>query len=251
MAQETFLGMMLKSFLPGLLAGGSNTTTFDAKDQALMEVKRKAGSVTVVVGTRETGCTTLCLRLAEFFGRPTYAVSPQETPPYWVKSVTLSEALSIIPENSTLILDDLPVYMGHRDYNETDVKRMEKAIPMVRHEKHPPEFLIGKVHLIFRTQSLAEADKYIGGCDLAFFKPQGLLTADMERNYAQRIYRKEVNPYFAGRSHDFILKHAWMKHQMYCGPITITKPNNEGHEVGWRPQEADKPRSAPETIIID
>ncbi len=259
MAQNDMLGMFFQ-LLPkvlGMTGTGGNTVNYNSKDQALMEVKGKAGSITVVLGTRETGCTTLCLRIAELFARPTFIISPQETPPAWAKPVTLSQALSgMIPEHSTLILDDLAVYMGNRDYSDADVKKMEKAIPMVRHDKHPPDYPIGKTHMIFRTQSAAQADKYILDCDLAFFKPLGLLTNDMERPSIARLYRKEINPYFAGKNTEFVRKHAYMMHQSYRGLITVSKPTNEGHEMayhpGQQPEGAPPPRSAPsETIIIE
>ena len=48
------------------------------RTDALEEVKRKDGSVSLDIGTRETGKTVLAHRLAEFYGRPTYSVSPEE-----------------------------------------------------------------------------------------------------------------------------------------------------------------------------
>jgi hypothetical protein len=76
---------------------------------------------------------------------------------------------------------------------------------MVRHERHPPEYPIGEIQLIFCSQSAAQADKYILDCDLAFFKPLGLLYHDLERPAIKRIYRDWVDPVFQGKDDFWIV----------------------------------------------
>jgi hypothetical protein len=190
---------------------------------ALEEVKRKDGSISLWIGTRETGKTVGAHREAEYFGRPTYTVSPEERPPSWITLVRLSE-IDKLPPRITLILDDLPAYMSNRDYNNQLVQAMERIVPMCRHKR--------KWHIIFNTQSTAQADKYILDCELAFFKPLGILMDDAERPNIRRIYRQLVNPYFENRTEDFIRKHAYMKSRTYVGGIGIKKPTDPG-----RPKE--------------
>ncbi len=184
------------------------------RDAALREVFRKDGSVTVWIGTRETGKTIGSQRQAEATGRPIYSISPEQRPPNWIIPVKLTD-LSTIPSRVTVIMEDLPSFMSNRDYNNSFIQEIEKIIPLVRHEK--------KWHLIFNTQSSAQADKYILDCDLAFFKPQGMLMEDVERSGIQKIYRHYVNPFFEHRSEQYIRRHAVMKSRTYVGGIAIVK----------------------------
>ena len=111
----------------------------------------------------------------------------------------------------------------HSDYTEEMARTMERIIPMVRHERQPPEFPVGEVHLIFCAQSAAQADKYILDCDMAFLKPLGLLYQDMERPNIRKIYREFVDPYFYGKSDLWIKRHAYMWHRQYRGGFPIAK----------------------------
>jgi hypothetical protein len=184
---------------------------------ALNEVKRKDGSVILWLGARETGKTVGAQRTAEFLGRPTYAVSPEEKLPNWIAPARL-EDLDKLPSNITLILDDIPAYMGNRDYNSRLIQSIEKIIPMVRHKR--------KWHLIFNTQASSQSDKAILMCDMAFCKPLGILMEDAERPNIRRIYKTYVNPYFDMKSQDFVRKHAFMLSNTYRGGISIAKPPN-------------------------
>ena len=213
----------LKYVLPYLLAqdqGSSprcTVTVLSAKNAALAAIKCKEGSVTVSIGGRDSGKTTLAYRLAEYFGRQTYAVTPEQAPPSWVRRIQPDEVLDMLAPNSTLICDDLPAWASNRDYNETLVRELERLIPMCRHEK--------KVHLIFCTQSAAQADKYILDCDLAFFKPLGLLMGGQERPSVDKIYKEKVNQHFQGKDDMFIKKHAYMLSRSWEGLVSIAKTN--------------------------
>lgn len=192
---------------------------YTQKDMALTRVKSKMGSVIVLLGSRDTGKTQLSYRLAEFLGRPTFAISPQQRPPSWITKLTLEDLLTKVPRKSTLILDDLPAYMNNRSYNDALVQMIERIIPMVRHEPHPPDYPVGEVHLIFASQSAAQADRYILDCDLAFFKPLGLLLQDVERPGIARIYKTMVDPLFEGKDDDYIHSHAFMLSRTFKGLI--------------------------------
>ena len=198
-------------------------TLLTDKDVALLNLKKKAGSVIVLLGSRDTGKTQLAYRLAEFLERPTYAVSPQQKPPDWITWVKLNEIEEKVKSRSTLIMDDLPAYMSNRDYSEQMVQVIEKMIPMVRHEAIPPEFPIGEIHLIFSSQSSAQADRYILDCDAAFLKPLGLLMGDIERPNIAKIYRMVVNEEFEGKDDAWIQKHAYMLSRGFKGLIEVSK----------------------------
>jgi hypothetical protein len=198
---------------------GQTYQTVTSKDTALNEIKQKAGSVTVIIGTRETGKSNLSYRWAEFLGRPTFCVSPQEQTPKWIRRINFPDILEIVPENATLILDDLPAYAGNRDYNDEMVRILNRIIPMVRHDRQPPEFPVGKVHLIFNTQSSAAADRFILDCDAAFFKPVGLLIE--ERPNVARIYKQFVNAEFEGKDSLWIKQHAYLMTPTWRGIIQI------------------------------
>jgi len=223
------LGLFLKVF-PYLLGyrpqeevSEASSTVLTEKDVALINLRNKDGSVTVVLGSRDTGKTELAYRLMEFFGRPCYAISPQQTPPSWIKKVKLEDVFDVVPPGSTLLCDDLPSYMGNRDYHEELVKTLEKVIPMVRHAPHPPDFPLGQIHLIFASQSAAAADRYILDCDAAFLKPLGLLMGDIERPNIARLYKTNVNPLFDGKGDMFTKTHAYMISRTFKGLIEVSK----------------------------
>ena len=194
-----------------------------AKDTALISVKNLPGSVTVMLGGRATGKSTLAYRFAQFLDRPTFAVSPQEVPPSWVRRIHLSQIEEMVGPRTTLICDDLPAYLSNRDYNEELSMVVERIIPMVRHERQPPEFPVGEVHLIFCSQTAAQADRYILDCDLAFLKPLGLLAYDIERPNIKRIYRSWVDPEFEQRDDVWIKRHAYMISRSWRGIVEINK----------------------------
>ncbi len=199
--------------------GSVTVQTVSDKDTALLELKNKSGSVSLVVGTRDTGKTVLSRRLAEFLGRPTYAISPQQMTPSWIRRINFTDIWEIVPSMSTIIFDDLPAYASNRDYNEEVVQSVEKLIPMVRHEPHPPEFPLGQLHLIFCTQSAVQADRYILDCDAAFLKPLGMFVE--ERQNVARAYRNYVNPEFDNKPSDWVKNHAYLMTPTWRGVIQI------------------------------
>ena len=189
--------------------------SISGKDQALLNLKSKDGAVIVILGTRDTGKTELAYRLAEFLGKPTFAISPEQKPhPKFIRLIKFDE-IDDVPASSTLFMDDLPMYASNRDYHEAFVRSLERIIPMCRHER--------KLHLIFASQTAAQADRYILDCDCAFLKPLGLLTADIERPQVKKIYDNEVNPYFENKSDDWIHKHAFMLSRNWKGIVGVKK----------------------------
>lgn len=235
--QKFLLGVTVKYIIPRLAGqGDAVNTTLNEKDMALLNIKRKKGSVTVILGTREMGKSELAYRWAEVLDRRTYGVSPEQKPPGWIERITLSDIKEKVKPWSTIIFDDLPAYAGNRDYNNSLVQELEQLIPLCRHEKC--------LHLIFNSQSSAQADKYILDCDLAFFKPLGILMDDVERPNIRRIYRNEVNPFFDGRSEWFIKRHAWMRSRSFIGGISVAKvPRTKTLEGGAVVLEPDEEES--------
>ena len=219
---KVILGLAYKYIYPWLQyklqpqAQQPGNISYSERDQALLSLKRKEGAVIVILGTRGMGKTELAYRLAEFLGKPTYAVSPEQKPhPGFITEINLDEVEERIPPRSTLICDDVPAWMSNRDYSDSFVKMLEKMIPMVRHKK--------KIHLIFNAQSSAAADKYILDCDMAFFKPLGLLYDDLERPNIRRIYKNNVDEHFEGKDEAWIVRHAVMWSRTFKGVIEIKK----------------------------
>lgn len=193
----------------------SGKRTLTQKDLALIALKKKEGAVLINVGRRGSGKTTVSYRLAEFIQKPTYGVFPEERDhPKFIRQIEIVD-IEKLPSGITLILDDLPVIAGNRDYNDPFVRAMEKVVPMVRHEK--------KMHLILNTQTCAQADKYFLDVDAAFLKPPSIFYEDVERPAIKKIYRDFVVPFFADKGEEFARRWCLMVSQDYKGPLEIAK----------------------------
>ena len=173
--------------------------------KSISTLRQKDGSVSVLIGRRESGKTVLGYRLAELLGRPIYAVSPEETPPKGVIELGLEELDEKPPPNSTLFLDDLPVYMGTHDYQNQLVRTVEKLVPVVRHRR--------KLHLIFATQLAALSDKYALDADCVFLKPPSLLYQDLERAAVKR-FQDDAAKVWEGKTDFWVRRHCYvLSHQ--------------------------------------
>ena len=203
-------------YLLGYKPPQKSRTVISEKDTALIDLRNKDGAVIVVLGARGLGKTELCYRLAEFIEKPTYAVSPEQKPhPSWIQNIKVEEVEEIVKPGSTVIYDDLPAYFSNRDYNEALARELERIIPMVRHER--------KWHLIFSSQSAAQADRYILDCDAAFLKPLGILMQDIERPNIARLYRNLIDPEFEGKDDYWIQRHCFMLTRQFKGMIEVKK----------------------------
>ena len=197
------------------LQGPVSTAPLSNKDAALLNLKQKRGAVIVVLGTRDTGKTELSYRLAEFIGKKTYAISPEQKPhPLFIEQIKLDEIDEKVKPGSTIILDDVPAYMSSRDYSDALVKTIERIIPMVRHER--------MLHLIFCSQSGSQADKYILDADAAFLKPGSVFFEDLERPGIKKLYQ-QAEPYFAGKTDHWLQRHAYMITRQWQGLIEVKK----------------------------
>lgn len=178
-------------------------------------LRRKDGSVTIIIGRRESGKTVLGYRLAELLGRPVYAVSPEQKPPTGVTRIDIEELDTEPPPNSTLFLDDIPVYASQRDYGVAAVRVLEKLIPVVRHDR--------KLHIISATQSSGLSDKFILDADMVLLKPANLLFGDLERPAVSRFYR-EVQPLFDEMSEYAQKRYVYVLTQGWRGMVRVLKP---------------------------
>lgn len=189
-------------------------TIITEKDLALINLKKKDGAVVLILGRRDSGKTVLAHRIAEFLERPVYAVSPEEKPPDWITEIKL-EDVERVPVNSTLIMDDLPVYMSSRDYSEALVRNIEKIIPVVRHPNK-------RLMLIFVSQTSGYADRWVMDADAVFLKQGSILYADIERPAVKKLMDKAA-PYFSGQNEYWLKRHAYLVTDSWEGIIGVTK----------------------------
>jgi len=183
----------------------------------VLKLRHKIGEVVLVLGRIESGKTVAAFRLAEIIGRPTYAVTPEEPPPSWVTELRLEELSERPPPGSTLILDDLPTYMGSRDYQNAYVQQVERLIPVVRKRR--------KIILIFSSQNSAQGDKYILASQLVLLKPPDLLFSDLERPGVSKLY-KQITPIYDRMSEYQQKRHVFVFAQDFRGLVRIDLPKN-------------------------
>ena len=143
-------------------------------------------------------------------------IAPSKKALPWIKLIELGQ-IEQIPPNSTLILDDLPVYMSSRDYNDQEVRVVEKFIPVCRHKG---------VVLIFCSQTSGFADRWVLDADVIFLKPSSLLYADLERPAVKKLADKAY-PHFEGQSEIWLKKHAYMITHDWEGVISVSQPSKE------------------------
>ena len=180
----------------------------------IARLRAKDGSVTLILGMRESGKSVMAYRLAHLLGRPTYAVSPEETPPKWASELELEELAQEPPPWSTLVMDDLPAYMSSRDYTDAYVKVVEQLIPVVRHRR--------KLHLIFSSQSSGLSDKWCMDADVILMKPLSFLYADLERAAVKKLADK-LMPLFNEMSEEQQLRHCYVFSRQFIGMCRVEK----------------------------
>jgi len=203
-----------------------------------MNLKKKLGAVILILGKRESGKTVLAYRLSEFLNRPTYVVSPNQKPLPWMTSIKL-EDVENVPPKSTLLLDDIPVYLSSKDYHESLVRNVEKLIPVVRHKG---------IMLIFCSQTSGFADKWVMDADAIFLKQFSILYADIERPAVKKLMDKAA-PYFEGKSEIWLKKHSYFITDSFEGIISISKASKDANvpvegefeEVPIQPYESQAP----------
>ena len=181
-----------------------------AKDAALQNLKRKDGGVILILGRRESGKTILSRRVAQFMGRKTYAISPEEKLPSWITKIAIEE-VDDLPPDSTLLLDDLPVYMSSRDYQEAAVRTIERLIPVTRHRK---------IWLVFISQTSGFADRWVLDADAIFLKQFSLLYADIERPSVKKLMDK-AKPHFEDKSDEWMKRHCYLITDSFEGILTV------------------------------
>jgi len=178
-------------------------------------LRRKAGSVTAVIGARDMGKSVVGYRLMEILGRPPYAVSPEQRPPSWVKRLKFTELDNEPPPFSTLFLDDIVVHMSSRDYMEPYVRQVEKLFPMVRHER--------KLHLISAAQLASLVDKYVLDADLVILKAPSLLYKDIERQMVKTLQDRAAH-IWSGKSDHWLQRHCYVITRRWEGVARVSLP---------------------------
>ena len=184
--------------------------------RTIATLRRKLGSVTIIIGRRESGKSVVGYRLAELLDRPIYAVSPEAPVPHGVTELSLEELDDMPPPGSTLFLDDIPVYASQRDYGVAAVRVLEKLIPVVRHKR--------KLHIISATQSSGLTDRFVMDADIVLLKPANLLFSDLERTSVARLYRT-VQPLFDQMSPPECQRHIYLLSQNERRMVRVNLPS--------------------------
>ena len=181
----------------------------------VLALRDKEGAVVVVIGRRGSGKTILCQRLAEIIGRPAYAISPEQAPPKWITELQPAQLDELPPPWSTLYFDDIPSYLGSRDYYDIFARQVEKLIPMVRHRR--------KLILIFSAQMASQADKYVLDADLVVLKAPSVLYADVERPGVKRLQDRAMQ-HWKGRTDGWLQRHCYVVSHMGEGLVRVDLP---------------------------
>ncbi len=185
--------------------------------EPVQRIAQRDGAVISILGRPLCGKTFAAYRLAEIFNRPTYAISPQQTPPYGVKRLTLDQIDNEPPPFSTLIADDILGYMSSRDYADAFVKAMDTISQTARHER--------KVMLIFCMQVSGLADKYCLTGDIVILKAPSLMYADLERPAVKRFHDRAAH-YWQGKPEEWLQKHCYVLSHEWEGLAWVEKPQN-------------------------
>ena len=182
----------------------------------VIKMKHKDGSVILIIGRRESGKTVLAYRLMEIIEKPAFALSPEAPVPGWVTRLKRGDITDDNPpKRSTLFIDDLPVVMSSRDYQDPFTQYIEKMIPVVRHRR--------KIHMLFATQLATLADKFTLDADIVLLKPANLMFLDIERPAVAKWY-KHVMPIFDRMTELEQKKHAVLLCSDYRGLVRIDMP---------------------------
>ena len=183
---------LVKVILPKLLERfqGNQQPEYDVdsyatgdEGSALDTLLSKSGAVSVIIGRRGLGKTSLALRIAEARAKPVFIVSPNARVPSWVNKIGFGNINeNTVPGGSTLILDDVATYMSNRDYSDSIVKETERMIPMVRHWDNEKGLF-----LIVCTQNAGIVNKHVLDTDALFIKQLSILYEDVERAGVQKF----------------------------------------------------------------
>ena len=147
----------------------------------LRKLWNKKDSVIIVIGRRGSGKTSLSLRLAEWFGRPCYAVGiGQEALGNRGRALEPGE-LGMLPPESVLIIDDAGLFFGTRDYASDASQNLHDLLATVRHKQ---------LVIIANTVNTAMIDRYLLDSDLLLIKPVSALHREAERRHVQKLLDK-------------------------------------------------------------
>lgn len=183
----------------------------------LLRLKSMDGGVITLVGRPYTGKTVCAARVAEIMARPTYAVSPHETPPHWITPLDFPDIVdsSKLPRGSTLILDDILSYMTSKDYRDPLVREVEKIFPTARHERG--------LMLIVCTQVTSLMDKYGLRADALVCKPPDLVYGAVERPAIKRMF-DALSGVWQDRPEPWIHRHAYFVGHSWQGVVRVRMP---------------------------
>lgn len=206
-----------------------------SKQEFLSLWKKEPWGINLVIGKSGGGKTALCVRLAEFLNRPTYAVNMLKVPGWIVpiaklhieESDTSYECYFVFPDGSTqpadrgstVIIDDasnmLESNKMYTDANET----IKKLAFIARHLD---------IAFFVNTQDSSSLNKQVVGQTRAlFFKEPALFQMGTDRDFIGKIIEEKVRPFYDSIRKEERRLYTYVVHQEFRGVIKT------GLAKGW------------------
>jgi len=206
-----------------------------SKQEFLSILKKEPWGINLVVGKSGGGKTALCMRLAEFLGRPVYAINMLKVPNWIIpvsklhieESDTNYDCYFIYPngstapanKGSTVIIDDaaniLESNKMYADQNET----MKKLSFIARHLD---------ICFLINVQDASSLNKQVVSQTRAlFFKEPALFQFGTDRDFIAKIIEEKVKPFFDSLNKSEKKFYTYVIHQDFRGIIKT------GLAKGW------------------
>lgn len=183
-----------------------SSTDEHLKESFLKNLKKDSWGVHLVIGKSGGGKTALCVRMAEFLNRPTYAINMLKTPE-WIDplvKIRIHEdengnylgATFIYPDGTelkadkhcTVIIDDAANILESNKMYEDVNSTIKKLAFISRHLD---------IAFFVNVQDSSSLNKQVvGQARVAWFKEPALFQFGTDRDFIAKLVEEEVKPFF-------------------------------------------------------
>lgn len=212
-------------------------TDDNAKREFLLNLKKDSWGVHLVIGKSGGGKTALCVRMAEFLNRPTYAINMLKTP-NWITPITKIQivedengnylgAYFIFPngsnvpaeKHSTVVIDDAANILESNKMYEDVNTTIKKLAFIARHLD---------IAFFVNVQDSSSLNKQVvGQARVAWFKEPALFQFGTDRDFIAKLVEEEVKPFFDSLPKNDRKKYTYVYCADFKGVITT------GLAKGW------------------